>query len=106
MTKTLVIVASNWVSFVASLKSNMKIGYCSMKSSEFVNGFYRAELEQCEDESYKARLKGILGEERENTLDLLAYLSNTVSKKTEIIVEVKKPRQRKKSYSINIGETK
>ena len=57
----------------------MKLGYGICQSTEYPNGFYKATLTQGKDEAYIAKLKGITGQEKENTLDLLGYLGNTVN---------------------------
>lgn len=77
MNKNLVIVTSNFESFIASLKQNMKLGYCICASTEYRNGFFRASLLQGIDENYVSKLKAISGKEVENCLDLTDYLGNT-----------------------------
>jgi hypothetical protein len=76
---SLVIVTSNFSSFIASLKSNLKLGYGICQSTEYTNGFYKATLCQGKDEAYISKLKGITGTEKENTLDLLSYLGGVTS---------------------------
>ena len=75
VTSNLAIVTSNFSSFIASLNSNLKLGYGICQSTEYPNGFYKATLTQGKDEAYIAKLKGITGQEKENTLDLLGYIT-------------------------------
>lgn len=77
MKNDLVICASNWTSFVASLKSNLKLGYASCTKTEFRNGFYTASLTQGTDEAYVAKLLNMTGDEKENCHELCSFLSST-----------------------------
>ena len=79
MSKQLIVCASNWTSFVASLKSNLKLNYGVCNKTSYVNGFYRASLEQGTDRAYIARLNSVTGEEKENCIDLVDYLSGAIT---------------------------
>lgn len=81
MSKQLIVCASNWPSFVASLKQNMKLGFSVCNKISYVNGFFRASLEQGTDRAYIARLNSITGEEKENCIDLVDYLSGVTTVK-------------------------
>lgn len=72
----LVICASNWSSFVSSLKSNLKLGYGVCTKTSFSNGFFSGILEQGTDRAYIARLNSVTGEERENVIDLCDFLGS------------------------------
>lgn len=72
----LVICASNWSSFVSSLKSNLKLGYGVCTKTSFSNGFFREILEQGTDRAYVARLASVSGEEKENCVDLCDFLGS------------------------------
>ena len=90
----LVVVANNFESFIASLKSNLKNGYGICQSTEYTNGFYKATLCQGKDEAYISKLKGITGTEKENTLDLLSYLGGVTSPVVvveEVVMEAVQP---------------
>ena len=76
MSKQLIVCASNWPSFVASLKSNLKLNYDLCNKTSYINGFFRASLEQGTDRAYIARLNSVTGEERENVLDLCDFLGS------------------------------
>lgn len=76
MSKQLIVCASNWNSFVASLKQNMKLGYGVCNKTSYTNGFFRASLTQGTDRAYIARLNSVTGEERENVLDLVDFLGS------------------------------
>ena len=76
MSKQLIVCASNWASFVASLKSNLKLGYGLCNKTSYVNGFFRASLEQGTDRAYIARLNSVTGEEIENVVDLCDFLGS------------------------------
>lgn len=76
MSKQLIVCASNWTSFVASLKSNLKLNYGVCNKTSYVNGFYRAALEQGTDRAYIARLNSVTGEEKENVVDLCDFLGS------------------------------
>jgi hypothetical protein len=86
----LVVVTSNFESFVVSLKSNLKLGYGVCQSTEYIHGFFRAVLAKGVDESYIASLNALTGKERENVIDLMCSLSDksTVSVNVEVPVEV------------------
>lgn len=76
MSKQLVVCASSWCSFVASLRSNLKLGYGICTTTTFKNNFYTARLQQGKDKNYIARLESVTGDERESTLDLCDYLGS------------------------------
>lgn len=76
MKDDLVICASNWSSFVASLRSNMKLGYATCTKTEFRNGFYTASLAQGTDEAYVAKLLNMTGDEKENCHELCTFLGS------------------------------
>lgn len=85
-----VVVASNFESFIASMKSNLKLGYSKCEEATYLNGFFRARLVKETDEAYVARLGSISGEERENVLDLLDFLgANAVPITQEFVEEIK-----------------
>lgn len=85
-----VVVASNFQSFIGSLKSNLKLGYSKCEEATYVNGFFRARLVKDVDEAYVARLGGISGEERENVLDIVDFLnSDLVPAPQKLIDEIK-----------------
>lgn len=81
MSKQLIVCASNWPSFIASLKSNLKLNYGICNKTSYVNGFFRALLEQGTDRAYIARLNSVTGEEKENCLDIVDYLSGVTTVK-------------------------
>jgi hypothetical protein len=70
----LVITASNWSSFVASLRSNLKLGYGICTRTSYRNSYFSAVLQQGTDRAYIARLSSVTGEEKENVIDLVSYL--------------------------------
>jgi len=72
----LVVVTSNFESFIASLKSNLKNGYGQCISTEYIHGFFRCVLSKGVDESYIASLNALTGKERENVIDLMCSLSS------------------------------
>lgn len=76
MSKQLIVCTSNWPSFVASLKQNMKLGFSVCNETSYINGFFRASLEQGTDRAYIARLNSVTGEERENVIDLCDFLGS------------------------------
>lgn len=76
MSKQLIVCTSNWPSFVASLKQNMKLGFSVCNKTSYINGFFRASLEQGTDRAYIARLNTVTGEEIESTLDLCDFLGS------------------------------
>lgn len=71
-----VVVASNFQSFIGSMKANLKLDYAKCEECTYVNGFFRARLVKETDEAYVARLGSISGEERENVLDLVDFLGS------------------------------
>jgi hypothetical protein len=79
VSKQLIVCASNWPSFVASLKSNLKLNYGVCNKTSYINGFFRASLEQGTDRAYIARLNSVTGEEKENCIDLIDYLSGAIT---------------------------
>jgi hypothetical protein len=86
----LVVVTSNFESFVTSLKSKLKLGYGVCQSTQYVYGFFRAVLAKGVDESYIASLNTLTGKERENVIDLMCGLSDksTVSVNVDVPAEV------------------
>ena len=76
MSKQLIVCTSNWSSFVASLKQNMKLGFSVCNKTSYINGFFRASLEQGTDRAYIARLNSVTGEEKENVVDLCDFLGS------------------------------
>jgi hypothetical protein len=76
MSKQLIVCASNWSSFVASLKSNLKLNYGVCNKTEFRNGFFTASLSQGKDKSYIAKLTNMSGEEKENCHELCTFLGS------------------------------
>lgn len=76
MSKQLIVCTSNWLSFVASLKQNMKLGFSVCNKTSYINGFFRASLEQGTDRAYIARLNSVTGEEKENVIDLCDFLGS------------------------------
>lgn len=76
MSKQLIVCASNWPSFVASLKSNLKLNYGLCNKTEFRNGFFTASLSQGKDKSYIAKLANMSGEEKENCHELCTFLGS------------------------------
>lgn len=73
--QTVVVVASNFESFIASMKSNLKLGYAKCEEAAYLNGFFRARLVKEIDNNYIARLETITGTERENVLDLVDFIN-------------------------------
>ncbi len=72
----LVITTSNWASFVASLRSNLKLGYGICTRTSYRNNYFSAVLQQGTDRAYIARLNSVTGEEIESTLDLCDFLGS------------------------------
>ena len=70
----LVVTASNWSSFVASLRSNLKLGYGICTRTSYRNSYFSAVLQQGTDRAYIARLNSVTGEEKENCIDIVDYL--------------------------------
>jgi len=54
----------------------MKLGFGICNKTSYVNGFFRASLEQGTDRAYIARLNSVTGEEKENVLDLVDFLGS------------------------------
>lgn len=77
----LVITTSNWASFVASLRSNLKLGYGVCSRTSYRNNYFSAVLQQGTDRAYIARLNSVTGEEKENCVDLVDYLSGVTTVK-------------------------
>ncbi|UZS00900.1 hypothetical protein [Pseudomonas phage vB_PsaM_M1] len=77
----LVITTSNWSSFVASLRSNLKLGYGVCSRTSYRNNYFSAVLQQGTDRAYIARLNSVTGEEKENCVDLVDYLSGVTTVK-------------------------
>lgn len=77
----LVITTSNWASFVASLRSNLKLGYGVCSRTSYRNNYFSAVLQQGTDHAYVARLNSVTGEEKENCVDLVDYLSGVTTVK-------------------------
>ena len=86
----LVVVTSNFESFVTSLKSNLKLGYGQCVSTEYIHGFFRCVLAKGVDESYIASLNALTGKERENVIELMCSLSDksTVSVNVDVPADV------------------
>lgn len=76
MSKQLIVCASNWQSFVASLKSNLKLNYGLCNKTEFRNGFFTASLSQGKDKNYITKLTNMSGDEKENCHELCTFLSS------------------------------
>lgn len=72
----LVITTSNWASFVASLRSNLKLGYGVCSRTSYRNNYFSAVIQQGTDRAYIARLNSVTGEEKESTLDLCDFLGS------------------------------
>lgn len=77
----LVITTSNWPSFVGSLRSNLKLGYGVCSRTSYRNNYFSAVLQQGTDRAYIARLNSVTGEEKENCVDLVDYLSGVTTVK-------------------------
>jgi hypothetical protein len=75
----LVITASNFQSFVGSLKANLKLGYGVCTRTSYRNNYFSAVLQQGTDRGYIARLNSVTGEEKENCIDLTDYLSGAIT---------------------------
>ena len=75
----LVITASNFQSFVGSLKANLKLGYGICTRTSYRNNYFSAVLQQGTDRAYIARLNSVTGEEKENCIDLIDYLSGAIT---------------------------
>jgi len=71
-----VITASNFQSFVGSLKANLKLGYGICTRTSYRNNYFSAVLQQGTDRAYIARLNSVTGEEVESTLDLCDFLGS------------------------------
>ena len=71
-----VITASNFQSFVGSLKANLKLGYGICTRTLYRNSYFSAVLQQGTDRAYIARLNSVTGEERENVVDLCDFLGS------------------------------
>lgn len=90
MSKQLIVCASNWTSFVASLKQNLKLNYGLCNKTEFRNGFFTASLSQGKDKSYIAKLTNMSGEEKENCHELCSFLGSVyVPLPQELMAEIK-----------------
>ena len=86
MNKSLVVTASNWVSFVGSLKANLKLGYGQCDKKYYQNGFYTAILEQAVDSAYLQALQQLTGEEKDGDCHKDTFLG--VEPRTEASEEV------------------
>ena len=84
----LIVTTSNFESLVASLHSNLKLGYGKCSKIELINSFYRAVLEHGKDASYIARLGAVDASEKENVLDLMHYLANASTPVREAVKTV------------------
>ena len=86
----LVVVTSNFESFVTSLKSNLKLGYGVCQSTEYIHGFFRCVLAKGVGGGYIASLNALTGKERENVIDLMYGLSDksTVSINVDVPADV------------------
>ena len=71
-----VITASNFQSFVGSLKANLKLGYGICTRTSYRNNYFSAVLQMGTDRAYIARLNSVTGEERENVVDLCDFLGS------------------------------
>ena len=87
--QVVVVVASNFQSFIGSMKANLKLGYAKCEESTYVNGFFRARLVKETDEAYVSRLSGFCGEERENVLDLVDFITGAKPVSQKLAEEVK-----------------
>ena len=72
----LVVTASNFQSFVGSLRSNLKLGYGICTRTSYRNNYFSAVLQMGTDRAYIARLNSVTGEEIESTLDLCDFLGS------------------------------
>lgn len=72
----LVVTASNFQSFVGSLRSNLKLGYGICTRTSYRNNYFSAVLQQGTDRAYIARLNSVTGEEKENVVDLVDFLGS------------------------------
>lgn len=86
--QVVVVVASNFESFIGSMKANLKLGYATCSEATYMNGFFRARLEKGVDDNYVARLSGITGKERENVIDLVVFLGSKSVQATVPVVDV------------------
>lgn len=86
--QVVVVVASNFESFIGSMKANLKLGYATCSEATYMNGFFRARLEKGTDDNYVARLSGITGKERENVIDLVVFLGSKSVQATVPVVDV------------------
>ena len=75
----LVVTASNFQSFVGSLRSNLKLGYGICTRTSYRNNYFSAVLQQGTDRAYIARLNSVTGDEKENCIDLVDYLSGAIT---------------------------
>lgn len=91
----LVITTSNWASFVASLRSNLKLGYGVCSRTSYRNNYFSAVLQQGTDRAYIARLNSVTGEEKESTLDLCDFLGSCLVPFPEkLVTEIKEIREK------------
>lgn len=72
----IVVTASNFQSFVGSLKANLKLGYGICTRTSYCNNYFSAVLQQGTDRAYIARLNSVTGEEKENVVDLCDFLGS------------------------------
>ena len=84
----LVITTSNFESLVASLRSNLKIGYGKCSEIQFVGTFFRAVLQQGKDDDYILRLASITAPTEENALNVMHCLDNTSTPVKEAVKTV------------------
>lgn len=106
---SLVVVANNFDSFVASLKSNLKLGYGICTKMEKVDEYFRAELAKGNDPEYKTKLEHLSIDSFEDSVNNVAQVvqkedaakieedANSVGKPiADNTVTIKKTRSRKK----------
>lgn len=72
----LVVTTTNFSSFIASLKSNLSLGYGVCNKCHYLNGYFQASLSLGNDEAYKSRLALITGDEKEDVLSLVEFLGS------------------------------
>ena len=79
MSKKLIISARTWKTFVESLKANLKHNFGICEKTSFKSGYYTSILVSGTDHAYIARLNSVTGEEKENCIDLVDYLSGAIT---------------------------
>lgn len=99
---SLVVVANNFDSFVASLRSNVKLGYGICTKMEKIGEFFRAELAKGNDPEYKAKLEHLSIDSFEDSVNNAAQVvqkeddSSVIKPIADNTVTIKKTRSRKK----------